>query len=199
MVTRRLTQRVEMWYASRALRVIRQKPYNNAQAAARGPIGQARRLDDVDSALIEALQRNGRDSFRRIAGEVGVSEATIRSRYQRLCDDGIVQVTAVTNPLGLGFDAMAMVGVRTSGPPEDVAERIAQLDEADYVVITAGQYDVLVELVCADSQHLLEATSKIRRLEGVVSTESFVYLGLWKQLYDWGTRTVRVGVNGGGD
>lgn len=177
-----------MWYASRALRVIRQAPYSNAQARSRGPVGQPRRLDGIDTALIEALQQNGRDSFRRIAGELGVSEATVRSRYQRLCDEGVMQVTAVTNPLGLGFDAMAMVGVRTAGPPEDVAERIAQLEEADYVVVAAGQFDLLVELVCVDRRHLLDVTNSIRALEGVVSTETFVYLELRKQLYDWGTR-----------
>ena len=94
----------------------------------------------------------------------------------------------MTNPLGLGFDAMAMVGVRTDGPPGPVADEIATWDEAGYVVVTAGQFDLLVEVVCADSQHLLEATNRIRALDGVVSTESFVYLELWKQLYDWGTR-----------
>jgi len=145
-------------------------------------------LDDVDRALIEALQQNGRDSFRRIAAEVGVSEATIRARYQRLCDDGIVQVTAVTNPLGLGFDAMAMVGVRTAGPPDEVAERIGQLEEADYVVVAAGQFDLLVEVVCVDRRHLLDVTNRIRSLKGVASTETFVYLELRKQLYDWGIR-----------
>jgi Lrp/AsnC family transcriptional regulator, regulator for asnA, asnC and gidA len=175
-----------MWYECHALRVTRPGPYSKTQAASRGPVGQARRLDDVDRALIEALQQNGRDSFRRIAAEVGVSEATIRSRYQRLCDDGIVQVTAVTNPLGLGFDAMAMVGIRTSGSPEDVAGRIEQLEEADYVVVTAGQFDLLVEVVCADRRHLLDVTNRIRALPGVSSTESFLYLELRKQLYDWG-------------
>jgi len=149
-------------------------------------VGQPRELDGVDTALIEALQANGRDSFRRIATELGVSEATVRSRYQRLCDDGVVQVTAVTNPLGLGFDAMAMVGVRTSGPPEEVAERVAQLEEADYVVVAAGQFDLLVELVCVDRRHLLDVTNRIRALDGVASTETFVYLELHKQLYDWG-------------
>ena len=147
-------------------------------------------LDDVDRALIEALQQNGRDSFRRIAAEVGVSEATIRARYQRLCDDGIVQVTAVTNPLGLGFDAMAMVGVRTAGPPDEVAERIGQLEEADYVVVAAGQFDLLVEVVCVDRRHLLDVTNRIRSLKGVASTETFVYLELRKQLYDWGAHVV---------
>jgi Lrp/AsnC family transcriptional regulator for asnA, asnC and gidA len=154
----------------------------------RGAVGPARGLDRVDQSIIEALQKNGREPFRRIASEIGVSEATVRARYARLCDDDILQVTGVTNPLGLGFDAMAMVGVRTSGAPEPVADEISKWDEAGYVVVTAGQYDILVELVCADRRQLLDLTSRIRALDGVVSTESFLYLALWKQLYDWGAR-----------
>jgi Lrp/AsnC family transcriptional regulator for asnA, asnC and gidA len=152
----------------------------------RGAVGPGRALDEVDRSIIEALQRNGRAAFRRIAADVGVSEATVRARYARLCDENILQVTGVTNPLGLGFDAMAMVGIRTAGAPEPVADEIARWDEAGYVVVTAGQYDILVELVCADRRQLLDLTSRIRSLEGVVSTESFLYLALWKQLYDWG-------------
>ena len=152
----------------------------------RGAVSAAPNLDRVDQRLIEALQKNGREPFRRIAAEVGVSEATIRARYQRLCEDNILQVTGVTNPLGLGFDAQAMVGIRTSGSPEPVAEAIAQWDEADYVVITAGQFDVMVELICADRRQLLDVTNRIRGLDGVASTESFLYLELRKQLYDWG-------------
>jgi Lrp/AsnC family transcriptional regulator, regulator for asnA, asnC and gidA len=154
----------------------------------RGAVGPGRGLDKVDQAIIEALQKNGRESFRRIAAEVGVSEATVRARYSRLCDQNILQVTGVTNPLGLGFEAMAMVGIRTAGAPEPVADEIAKWEEAGYVVVTAGQYDILVELVCADRRQLLDLTSRIRALEGVVSTESFLYLALWKQLYDWGAR-----------
>jgi Lrp/AsnC family transcriptional regulator, regulator for asnA, asnC and gidA len=154
----------------------------------RGAVSAAPHIDRIDQRLIEALQQNGREPFRRIAAEVGVSEATIRARYQRLCEDNILQVTGVTNPLGLGFEAQAMVGIRTSGPPQPVAEAIAPWDEAGYVVITAGQYDILVELVCADRGQLLELTNRMRALEGVVSTESFLYLELRKQLYDWGAR-----------
>ena len=138
--------------------------------------------------LIEALQKNGREPFRRIAADVGVSEATIRARYTRLCEDNILQVTGVTNPLGLGFDAIAMVGIRTAGAPEPVADAISRWDEAGYVVVTAGQFDILVELVCADRRQLLDVTNRMRELDGVVSTESFLYLELWKQLYDWGAR-----------
>jgi Lrp/AsnC family transcriptional regulator, regulator for asnA, asnC and gidA len=154
----------------------------------RGAVSSALELDSVDAGLIEALQKNGRESFRHIGRELGVSEATVRARYARLCADGIVQVTAVTNPLGLGFGATSMVAVRTAGAPEEVAEVIAAWDEADYVVVTAGQFDLLVEVVCADRHELLEVTSRMRALSGVVSTETFVYLDMRKQLYDWGTR-----------
>jgi Lrp/AsnC family transcriptional regulator for asnA, asnC and gidA len=154
----------------------------------RGAVGPGRSLDDVDRSIIEALQKNGRESFRRIAAEVGVSEATVRARYGRLCAENILQVTGVTNPLGLGFEAMAMVGIRTGGAPEPVADEIAKWDEAGYVVVTAGQYDILVELVCADRRQLLDLTSRIRSLSGVASTESFLYLAMWKQLYDWGAQ-----------
>jgi Lrp/AsnC family transcriptional regulator for asnA, asnC and gidA len=152
----------------------------------RGAVGPARGLDRVDQSIIEALQKNGRESFRRIAAAIGVSEATVRARYSRLCDENILQVTGVTNPLELGFEAQAMVGIRTTGAPEPVADEIAKWDEAGYVVVTAGQYDILVELVCADRRQLLELTNRIRSLAGVASTESFLYLALWKQLYDWG-------------
>ncbi len=154
----------------------------------RGAVSRPPRLDRVDRRLIEALQKNGREPFRRIAADVGVSEATIRARYSRLCEDNILQVTGVTNPLGLGFDAQAMVGIRTTGAPEPVADAIARWDEAGYVVITAGQFDILAEVVCADRRQLLDLTNRIRELDGVVSTESFLYLELWKQLYDWGAR-----------
>lgn len=165
-------------------------PARPPTSAARGPVVRARRIDAVDKGIIEALQRNGRTPFRRIAATLGVSEATVRARYARLCDDNILQVTGVTNPLGLGFEAQAMVGVRTAGPPEVVADEISRWAEADYVVVTAGQFDILVELVCADRRALLDVTNRIRSLDDVVSTESFLYLELWKQLYDWGARAL---------
>jgi Lrp/AsnC family transcriptional regulator, regulator for asnA, asnC and gidA len=161
---------------------------SNRLALRRGAVSRARNLDRVDKSIIEALQKNGREPFRRIAAGIGVSEATVRARYARLCADNILQVTAVTNPLGLGFDGQAMVGIRTTGSPEPVADEIAKWDEADYVVITAGQFDLLVEIVCDDRRTLLDVTNRIRALDGVASTESFLYLELWKQLYDWGAR-----------
>ena len=151
----------------------------------RGPVSAPRRIDALDLRIIEALQANGRESFRGIAARLGVSEATIRARYARLCADDILQVVGVTNPLGLGFE-QALVGVKTAGSPQPVADEIASWDEADYVVITAGQYDLVVELVAADRRELLELTNRLRAIEDVVSTETFLYLDLWKLLYDWG-------------
>jgi Lrp/AsnC family transcriptional regulator for asnA, asnC and gidA len=155
--------------------------------AHRGAVRPARKIDALDRRLIEALQENGRESFRSIATRLGVSEATVRARYARLTEDDILQVVGVTNPLGLGFD-QAMIGVRTSGAPDAVAEELAGWPEADYVVVTAGQFDLLVEVVCSDRHELLALTNRMRALDGVVSTESFLYLDMVKQLYDWGTR-----------
>jgi Lrp/AsnC family transcriptional regulator, regulator for asnA, asnC and gidA len=153
----------------------------------RGPVSTPRRIDALDQGIIEALQANGRESFRAIAARLGVSEATVRARYARLCDDDILQVVAVTNPLGLGFE-QALIGVNTAGSPEPVADELASWPEADYVVITAGQYDLVVEVVADGRRDLLELTNRMRALDGVVSTETFLYLDLVKQLYDWGTR-----------
>ncbi|HWJ32510.1 MAG TPA: Lrp/AsnC family transcriptional regulator, partial [Gaiellaceae bacterium] len=141
----------------------------------RGPVSAPRRIDALDQGIIEALQANGRESFRAIAARLGVSEATVRARYGRLCDDDILQVVGVTNPLGLGFE-QALIGVKTSGPPQPVADEISSWEEADYVVITAGQYDLVVEIVATDRRGLLELTNRMRALDGVVSTETFLYL-----------------------
>jgi Lrp/AsnC family transcriptional regulator for asnA, asnC and gidA len=152
----------------------------------RGAVAPLRRVDEIDRRIIEALQQNGRESFRGIAAQVGVSEATVRARYGRLTSEGILQVVGVTNPLGLGFE-QALVGVKTSGPPSSVADEISKWPEADYVVVTAGQFDVLVEVVASGRVELLDLTNRIRALDGVLSTETFLYLEMWKQLYDWGT------------
>jgi Lrp/AsnC family transcriptional regulator, regulator for asnA, asnC and gidA len=160
----------------------------SAQAVERGAVNRPQSIDRLDRQVIEALQENGRESFRKIAASLGVSEATVRNRYARLCRANVLQVTGVTNPLGLGFDAQAMIGIKTSGPVDAVADEISDWREADYIVLTAGQFDLLVEVVCTDRRHLLDIINRIRSLPTVVSTESFMYLELWKQLYDWGTR-----------
>lgn len=124
--------------------------------------------------------------FLQLARELGVSEATIRNRYHRLSGSDVLQVVGVTNPLTLGFESSALVGVRVAGSPMEVAKELAGWKEASYVVVTAGQFDVLVEVICSDRLHLMDVVSRVRRLEEVVATETFVYLALVKQLYNWG-------------
>src|ERR1700745_1597611 len=121
----------------------------------RGAVAPLLRVDDVDRRIIEALQANGRESFRAVAGRVGVSEATVRARYGRLTSEGILQVVGVTNPLGLGYE-QALLGVKKSGSPAQSADAGARWPEADYGTATAGQVDLVVETVAADTRHLLE-------------------------------------------
>src|SRR3954449_2711021 len=146
-------------------------------------------LDDVSKAIIEELQQDGRRSYAAIGKVVGLSEAAVRQRVQRLTDGGVMQVVAVTDPMQLGFARQAMVGVRVTGAIEPVADAIAALDEVDYVVVTAGSYDVLAEVVAESDEHLLEIISEqIRAIDGVLTTETFMYLHLRKQTYSWGVR-----------
>jgi Lrp/AsnC family transcriptional regulator for asnA, asnC and gidA len=157
-----------------------------APAQGRGPVTRPRSLDTIDRGIIEALQTNGRESFRGIAAKLGVAEATVRARYGRLVEDEVLQVIGITNPLGLGFDAQALLGVNTAGDPEPVADEISSWGESSYVVIAAGRFDVLAELLCVDRRHLLELTNRVRAIPDVVTTETFPYLQLAKQVYGWG-------------
>jgi Lrp/AsnC family transcriptional regulator for asnA, asnC and gidA len=146
-------------------------------------------LDDVSKAIIEQLQQDGRRSYAAIGKEVGLSEAAVRQRVQRLIESGVMQVVAVTDPIELGFARQAMVGIRVNGPIDEVADQVSALEEVDYVVVTAGSYDLLVEVVCESDEHLLELIStQIRAIDGVRETETFMYLRLRKQTYSWGVR-----------
>ena len=146
-------------------------------------------LDDVSKAIIEELQHDGRRSYAAIGKVVGLSEAAVRQRVQRLVDAGVMQVVAVTDPLQLGFARQAMVGLKVEGPLEPVADAVAALREVDYVVVTAGSFDLLVEVVCESDAHLLDVLSnQVRTIPGVVATETFMYLQLRKQTYSWGVR-----------
>jgi Lrp/AsnC family transcriptional regulator for asnA, asnC and gidA len=146
-------------------------------------------LDEINKRIIEHLQRDGRMSYATLAKTIGLSEAAVRQRVQRLLDGGLMQIVAVTDPLTLGFARQAMVGVKVTGDLRAVADELATIPEVDYVVICAGGYDLLVELVCTDDEHLLDVLNdKIRTVKGVAATETFMYLKLAKQTYAWGTR-----------
>ena len=146
------------------------------------------RLDATAKRIIELLLVDGRISYAAIAMAVGLSEAAARARVQKLLDSEVMQVVAVTDPTQVGFTRQAMIGVRTEGDPMKVGDRLAEVREVDYVVTTAGSFDLLVEVVCEDDPHLLDVIRQVRELEGVVSSETFVYLKLNKQHYNWGTR-----------
>jgi len=146
------------------------------------------KLDPVNRRIIEILQREGRCPFTVIARELGLSEAAVRSRVRRLTDAGVMDVVAVTNPLMLGFEVMALVGVQANSDIQAVARVVSDWPETSYIVITSGSYDLLVEVVCEHNRHLLEVVQRLREIDGVKSTETFMYLDMVKMTYAWGTR-----------
>jgi Lrp/AsnC family transcriptional regulator for asnA, asnC and gidA len=146
-------------------------------------------LDQANRAIIEALQRDGRQPYGAIAQAVGLSEAAVRRRVQRLREAGVVQIVAVTDPLQLGFTRQAMIGLTVEGDVRVVADKLSALPEVDYVVMCAGSFDLLAEVVCEDDERLLQVLNdSVRSISGVRATETFLYLKLAKQTYTWGTR-----------
>jgi Lrp/AsnC family transcriptional regulator for asnA, asnC and gidA len=145
--------------------------------------------DDVSKAIIEQLQADGRRSYAAIGHAVGLSEAAVRQRVQKLIDSGVMQIVAVTDPMQIGFARQAMVGISCTGDVEAVAAKLAAIAEVDYLVITAGSWDILCEVVVEDDDHLLRLINRgIRSIDGVERTETFLYLKLTKQTYNWGAK-----------
>ncbi|MXP23078.1 AsnC family transcriptional regulator [Gordonia sp. HNM0687] len=146
-------------------------------------------LDGTAKQIIEELQADGRASYASIGKAVGLSEAAVRNRVQKLGDSGLLQIVAVTDPLKLGFSRQALIGIRCTGNTEALAEQLAICAEIDYVVLTAGSFDILIEVVCEDDDHLLRILNhNVRTHPEVTATETLVYLKLVKQQYNWGTR-----------
>ena len=146
-------------------------------------------LDDVDRRIITALQVDGRRPYGTIANEVSLSEAAVRRRVQRLRDQGALEIVAITDPMQVGYHREAMLGITVSGDVRAAADAIAAIDEAIYVVLTAGSFDLVVEVIAEDDDHLVRVLNdQIRRIDGVVAVETFLYLKLAKQTYSWGNR-----------
>jgi Lrp/AsnC family transcriptional regulator for asnA, asnC and gidA len=144
-------------------------------------------LDELDKRIIEQLQQDGRRPYTQIGPAVGLSEAAVRQRVQRLIDSGVMQIVGVTDPKMVGFGRQAMIGLTVEGDTRKIADAVAALDEVVYVVLTAGSLDVLVEVVVEDDEHLLELlNNKIRSIDGVRDTETFMYLRIHKETYAWG-------------
>ena len=146
-------------------------------------------LDDTDRAIIEQLQADGRIPYTRLGAAVGLSEAAVHQRVQRKTDAGVMQVVAVTNPLSLGLRRMAMIGVHSAGPTDDLAKALQAMEDIDYLVVTAGSFDFICEVVVADDESLRELGNRIRSVPGVLTTETFIYLDLVKQTFTWGAHS----------
>ena len=150
--------------------------------------GSGNAIDAISKQIIEQLQEDGRRSYAAIGKAVGLSEAAVRQRVQKLVENRTMQIVAVTDPLQLGFTRQAMIGIVATQDINATADRIAALPEVDYCVVTAGPSDILAEVICANDEDLLRVVTKIRGIEGVQSTTTFMYLSLKKQEYNWGTR-----------
>jgi len=145
--------------------------------------------DATGKAIIKQLQEDGRRPYASIGAAVGLSEAAVRQRVQKLVETGVMQIVAVTDPMQIGFARQAMIAISATGDVEKIAEQLAEIDEVDYIVITAGAFDILAEVVVENDAHLLELINgRIRAVDGVSRTESFLYLKLIKQTYNWGVR-----------
>jgi Lrp/AsnC family transcriptional regulator for asnA, asnC and gidA len=151
------------------------------------------KLDDVDKGIISALQADGRRPYSRIAADLDVSESVVRYRAQRLEQAGVLQVVGIADPLRIGFDRMALIGVKVRpGALDDVCAAITALPETSYVAAIAGSYDVIVEVVCRDTGHFTELLKRLHVVDGVTSTESFLVLEIHKMAYGWGVGEVAV-------
>jgi Lrp/AsnC family transcriptional regulator, regulator for asnA, asnC and gidA len=145
-------------------------------------------LDDTDKAIIRELQVDGRLAHAQLAGRIGLSQAATRQRVRRLIDNGVMEVVAVTDPTALGAGVQAMLAITVDEDARAIAEEIADFPEVDYLVLTSGRADVLCEVVCSDSDHLLELVNgRLRGIAGVRTIEVSTYLKLFKQTYSWGT------------
>jgi len=147
-------------------------------------------LDDLDKAIIQCLQADGRRPYAQIGRELKVPEATVRQRAERLISRGVVQIVGVTDPLAMGFQQPALIGLKVEpGKLDAIADQIAQLDEVTYLVVTAGRFDLVCEVVCEDNEHLLRVlTESFAGIKGIHSTETLVELRFVKESYQWGTR-----------
>ena len=161
---------------------------NKLTGAAGSERSEVFKLDTVDRAIISALQVDGRMSYAELGPRVGMSQAAVRQRVNRLIDRGVMQVVAVTDPLSLGLSTQAMVGITVSGDVRTVAAAVADLVEAEYVLITAGRFDVLAEVLCEDNAALLTLVNdRILQIDGVASTEVSPVLKMEKLTFSWGT------------
>jgi Lrp/AsnC family transcriptional regulator for asnA, asnC and gidA len=149
------------------------------------------KLDDVDKRIISALQADGRRPYSRIAADLDVSESVVRYRAQRLEQAGVLQVVGIADPLRIGFDRMALIGLKVRpGSLDAVCAAITELPETSYVAALAGSFDAIVEVICRDTAHFTALLKRLHVVDGVTSTESFLVLEIHKMAYGWGVGEV---------
>ncbi|MBT1178018.1 Lrp/AsnC family transcriptional regulator [Bifidobacterium callimiconis] len=163
--------------------IVSSDPGNESQTTHEGT------LDSVNKRIVALLQEDGRRSYVSIGKEIGLSEAAVRLRVQKMLDDGVMQIVAVTNPMEMGFRRQAMVGITVDGDIEYVAQKLKDIRQIDYIIITAGRFDILAEVFAEDDESMLELVNRqIRKIDGIDRTELFTYMRLESQRYDWGVR-----------
>lgn len=142
-------------------------------------------IDTIDRKIIAALQKDGREAFTQIAKSLNVSPGMIRARYNRLVEMGVLRVTAITNPLRMGYTKMALIGIKAEGGRlMDVASQVAALEEVIYLIVVSGAYDIIAEIVCRSQDDLLQfLTERLYKIEGIRETESFMHLKIMKEVY----------------
>jgi Lrp/AsnC family transcriptional regulator for asnA, asnC and gidA len=147
------------------------------------------KLDALDEAIVALLQEDGRRSYGEIGKAVGLSEAAARQRVNRLRESGVMRIVAITDPLQLGRGVVATIGVRVTGDTRRVAAQLADVEQIEYVVLTAGSFDLILELVCETEDELLSVINEaIRGIDGVRETETFMHLRTEKNVFAWGQR-----------
>lgn len=150
-------------------------------------MARSHRVDDVDVAIVSRLQEDGRRSYADIASELGLAPSTIQQRANRLIEAGFVKIRAVTDPIAMGVPVVASIALEVDGSIiKQVADELAKFEEVGYVVICAGSHDIQIEIACKDNDHLLNAITRISQIEGVRSTETYIYLKIVKNTYQWG-------------
>lgn len=142
-------------------------------------------LDDIDLKIIAALRQDGRVPFAQIAEQLNVSPGMIRMRYNRLIETGVLKIVAISNPLRMGYNTMALIGIRAEGQRlMEIADKIAALEEVIYLIVTSGSYDIIAEVICRDRAHLLQfLTERLYQIEGVRESETFMHLKIVKEVY----------------
>ncbi|MFJ4163936.1 Lrp/AsnC family transcriptional regulator [Microbacterium sp. NPDC089698] len=154
------------------------------------PIENFDDLDQIDRAILVSLQDNGRRGYAELGTLVGLTAAGARKRVMRLEDRGILQIVGVTDPLRLGYSSMAMVGIVADGDIEAVAAALDEIESVVYVVLTAGRYDLLAEVIAPSNEGLfVQINERLRTVPGVARAETFTYYGIRTHRFGWGTPT----------